>query len=202
MEEKIKIELLKRTKKETDCPICSLVTDYEFDLLAKIQFQIAYNENVRNSLALDGGFCDFHFRRFKKISSGKTKILLLKSLVEKADLSRFNFMPKCTVCYSIDKYEKELIKTELELLKRNDFKKLFSESLGLCFAHLRNLIDVSDSTQLNDWLTNINTLQFKRTLADIDEMLKIKSFYEVAPEKRRLINSLIQKLAGRETRGL
>jgi hypothetical protein len=202
MEESIQQKLLAEISENKGCPVCSLVNDYEFDLLAKLQYKITREKKVRSEIALHRGFCGFHFRRFKKISNWKTKIFLLKDLIEINDFNVLEFLPDCCICSSIGKYEEEILPFAINLLKKEEFKQQFAKTLGLCYPHLNMMKKMINSEELISWLTRANEKQIKRTLKDLNEMAVIKSYYEIDFEKRELVNSLIEKLAGRETKGL
>ncbi|MHB1687156.1 MAG: hypothetical protein ACYCVH_07265 [Ignavibacteriaceae bacterium] len=184
------------------CPLCNALMDYEFDLLAKLQYEIHNNESVRKKVAEEGGFCDFHFRQFKKIASGLTNILLLKSLVESDSYKKESFNIECRLCNQIDSFENALIIAQYELFKDDSFKHKFSDTIGLCFVHFNKIISISDDAEIDKWLKEIHIDQIKRTKEEFDFMLRFKSFYEIDREKRKLINIMIEKFAGRKTHAL
>ena len=107
------------------CPVCNAIIDYEFDLLSKLQYEIHNNESVRKEVAGEGGFCDFHFRQFKKVAGGFTNIVLLKALIESGSYEKDNFEIECRLCKQVDSFENSLITAQYELLKDESFKKKF-----------------------------------------------------------------------------
>ncbi len=184
------------------CPVCSAIIDYEFDLLSKLQYEIHNNESIRKEVAEEGGFCDFHFRQFKKIASGLTNIALLKSLIESSSYKKDNFKIECRLCKQIDSYENSLISAQIELLKEESFKKKFYNTTGLCFEHFRQVISMCDNENIKNWLKEIHVVQIEKMQSDFEYMLQFKSFYEIDREKRKLINIMIEKFAGRKTHAL
>ncbi len=184
------------------CPVCNAIIDYEFDLLSKLQYQIHNDEIVRNEVAKEGGFCDFHFRQFKKIAGGFTNIALLKSLIESSSYKDDNFKIECRLCTQVDKFESSLIEAELELLKDDSFKEKFFSTSGLCFEHFNMVSSLCDNEDMKKWLKKIHIEQIERMLEDFDYMLTFKSYYEIDREKRALINTMIEKFAGRKTHAL
>ncbi len=184
------------------CPVCNAIIDYEFDLLSKLQYEIHNNESVRKEVAEEGGFCDFHFRQFKKVAGGFTNIALLKSLIESNSYADNNFRINCRLCKQVDSFENSLITVQYELLKDESFKKKFCDTIGLCFEHFNQVILICDNEDIKNWLKEIHVEQIKRMREDFDFMLTFKSFYEIDREKRALINTMIEKFAGRKTHAL
>ncbi len=184
------------------CPVCNAVIDYEFDLLSKLQYEIHNKESVRKAVAEEGGFCDFHFRQFKKVAGGFTNIALLKSLIESGIYEEDNFKVECRLCKQVDKFENLLVKAQYELLTEDSFREKFYSTAGLCFEHFNQVILISNDEDIKSWLKRIHVEQIKRMKEDFEYMLTFKSFYEIDREKRALINTMIEKFAGRKTHAL
>lgn len=197
------IQLSFREPEKIDgCIICSLVMDYEFNLISKLQFNISTDKIIREEVAAEGGFCDFHFRQFKKIANGKTNILLLKSIIESGSFRNKNFLANCRICSDINQYEQKVVEIFPFLFNNQNFRKSFENSIGICFDHLKMVTNIIENKNISDWLFNTHMNQIGRLQKDFDDMNKIKSFYEIDRNKRKLINILIEKLAGRKTRSL
>jgi hypothetical protein len=200
MDEKIKNKILEKMSKKRGCPLCSLISDHELSVLSKLQYLINHEEKIRIEIAVEGGYCDFHFRQFKKIANGKTNIILLKTILEYGVFNA-DYKIQCRICKLVDDFEKNLIKTGYELLKNEKFRNKFTAMPGLCFPHLKEVTKLC-TKDLSEKVWEINAVQFKQILHDFTEMQQIKSFYEIDRWKRDLINIFIEKLAGRRTRGL
>jgi hypothetical protein len=194
-------EISERLVKEISCPLCSMVMDYEFNLLARTQYQVTNDDSVRNEISLEGGFCDFHFRQFKKIASGKTNIILLKSIIENGLYKKNQFEIDCRICKTVNEYENELIKNFLNFLSEQENRNQFEKTNGICSVHLKELCKLTDD-ETSNWLLSTYVLQIDRMQEDFENMNNFKSYYEIDREKRKLINVLIEKLAGRRTQGL
>jgi len=199
--EKIETEL-SETDTNKGCPLCSIIMDYEYDLLCEIQYEITNEKSSRDQIAGEGGFCDFHFRQFKKIASGKTNVLFLKTIVDTGTYKKENFTINCRLCKSVDKYEEQLLKIFAEYLSTENSRLKFESSNGICFVHLRMLDKYIEDKKISEWLRQTHIHQIERMQPDFDFMNNINSFYEMDSEQRRLINILIEKLAGRKTRSL
>lgn len=184
------------------CPICAMMMDYEFDFISKIQYAVSNYKKTREEIASEGGFCDFHFRQFKKIANGKTNILLLKSIIEMGSYKNKNFSVKCRICKNVDEYEKEIVSSFSSYLNEPGFRTKFENSTGICFNHLGMIKTLIEDKTILEWLSDTHINQIERLYQDFDDMSKIKSFYEIDRSKRKLINVLIEKLAGRKTRSL
>lgn len=188
--------------KVVGCPICSMIMDYEFNFISKIQYAVSNEKKTREEIAAEGGFCDFHFRQFKKIANGKTNILLLKSIIEVGAYKRKNFSVNCRICLDIDVYESEIIKSLSYFITDQNFRLNFESSIGICFNHLQMVTIRLEDKKIIEWLIDTHIKQIELMHKDFDDMSKIKSFYEIDRDKRKLINILIEKLAGRKTRSL
>ncbi len=184
------------------CPVCSILMDFEFKFISKIQYSITKDKTYREEIAAEGGFCDFHFRQFKKIANGKTNISLLKTIIESGSYKNKNFVIDCRICKEVDNYEEEAIQSFLVFLNDNDAKSKFEKSNGICFDHLRMLTKLIPDLETLEWFYNTHFNQISSLQSDFDAMNKIKSYYEIDRDKRKLINILIEKLAGRKTRSL
>jgi hypothetical protein len=204
----VKKEIINRIVKENGCPLCSMVMDFEFDFLAKLQHKVANEENIRREISSEGGFCDFHFRQFKKIASGKTNILLLNTIIEEKIYSKDfsdkkdNYRIECRICNSVNEYEKECVKNFTDILQQEENRNKYKATNGICSVHLKQADKIIADENIKLWLNNTYKTQIERMQGDFEEMSSHKSFYEIDREKRKLINVLIEKLAGRKTRGL
>jgi hypothetical protein len=183
------------------CVDCHMVLDYEFDVLAKLQFDIYTDETMRKEVADEGGFCAYHFRQFKKIANGLTNILLLKTMLECDKYKKENYNIECRVCRRVNNYEDLLMTAQYELLKETTFRSKFNDSTGLCFEHFSRIISLCNN-ECATALRKIHIEQIERLQPVFAEMSALRSFYDIDREKRALINIMIEKFAGRKTHAL
>lgn len=191
-----------KLKSENGCPICSIVLDYEFNLIAKLQYEITYNEKLRKEVANEGGLCDFHFRQFRKIANGKTNILFLKTIIEEGAYKKENFSIECRLCKGVTKYEKTIIEKFINIIKIEENKEEFVHSRGICFEHIKLVYNLIDDEKTKLWLQKVNIEQIENLKTEYDYMSNVNSYYEIDRKMRSLISSLIQKLTGRKSSGL
>ncbi len=184
------------------CPVCSILMDFEFNYISKIQYSISKDKIIRDEIASEGGFCDFHFRQFKKIANGKTNISLLKSIIESDSYRKKDFVINCRICKEVDNYENESIRALLAFIDDKNAKLKFEKSHGICFEHFNMLSSLIFNSEILNWLHKTHINQIESLHSDFESMSKINSFYEIDRNKRKLINILIEKLAGRKTRSL
>ena len=197
-----KEELSERISTENGCPLCSMMMDYEFNQIAHIQYEVSNNKIIREMIASEGGFCDFHFRQFRKIANGKTNISLLKSIIEAGAYKEENFQIECRLCKSVNEYEYNLLRVFAEFLSEKEKRTQHEKTNGICFSHLKRLNDFIEDENTKCWLHKVHIEQIERMQTDFDFMNALKSFYEIDREKRKLINILIEKLAGKKIGGL
>jgi len=194
-----KKEIIKKIKNKINCPLCSIITDYEFNLLAKIQYDITYDENFRKQIASEGGFCDFHFKQFKKIANAKTNMFLLLSIIESEVYMNIDFENHCRLCKSIDLLEKKLVKYTVDLFHDFEFQNIFENSYGLCNVHIKTVLKEIKEDELRDWIIKIHREQIESLKSDLHSMSSVKSYFEISADKRKLICFLIEKFAGRKS---
>ncbi len=197
-----KEKLFWKMENESGCPVCSLLMDYEFNLLANIQYDITNDDSLRKQIAMGGGFCDFHFRQFKKIANGKTNIVFLKTIIEVGPYKKENFKINCKICEKVHEYEIAAVQIFTNLLSTVETAAKFEQSNGICFDHLKMANNFIKDVALRTWLGRTHIYQIERMKEDFVYMNGISSFYEIDREKRGLINALIQKLTGRKSGGL
>ena len=127
--------LLETSLQYLRCPICSALEDLEFSQLCKLQYDVTHDPVVRNKLAFDGGFCAFHFRRFRKLSNSQTNALMLQALVEKWLLDKgLESGAQCLVCRENGEHEEQLLTSFTILLSDTTFIERFRFASGLCFG--------------------------------------------------------------------
>ena len=195
-------KIFEKIENEQGCPLCSMVMDYEFNMLATIQYEVTQNDSVRKQIAMEGGFCDFHFRQFKKIANYKTNILLLKALVEFGMHKDVNANINCRFCNAVDQFEDELIRYASELFTDKNFLDRFNMSNGLCVIHLRKILGNINDEELKRIILQIHRDQIDSFKPTLEMMNSATSYLNVDISKRGLINVIIQKLVGRKTAGL
>lgn len=193
--------LINSMNSEAGCPLCSVVLDYEFEFLAKLQYKVSNDSSFRKEIANKGGFCDYHFRQFKKIANKKTNILLLKSIIEEKFYHKEKFIIDCCICKAVNNYERKCIETFIKIFQDDINKKKYEETNGICFIHLMQIKNITGDINFIHWLEK-NYIQHIEKLGPVFEEMSNRSFYEIEREKRMLINVLIEKLTGRKSRSL
>lgn len=197
----LKEKLFWKMENESGCPVCSLLMSYEFDLLASMQYDITNNDSLRKQIAMEGGFCDFHFRQFKKIANYKTNILLLKAIVDAGMHKNVNVNIDCRLCNAVNQFENELVHHSSELFSDIDFQDRFKKSNGLCIIHLKEiLVNINEEGQKN-MILKIHHEQIDRFKPLLEMMSSARSYFDIDINNRELVNVLIQKFAGRKTAG-
>jgi hypothetical protein len=200
--------LLSKMKRESRCPICVLVQEEEFSLLSRLQYDVSQNERVRTLIARNGGFCDFHFRQFRKIANNRTNALLLLSFIETyrkgAQRSRRIGFPKhvhCRLCKTLEGYEKKLEVIIARVLNVESDRKLYSKSSGLCFLHEQAVERLLHSSAVRQWLKETKLQQMLRKIPML-EHLATKSYYDTSAVERGTIACAVETFVGRKAIGL
>ncbi|MEW6005292.1 MAG: DUF6062 family protein [Stygiobacter sp.] len=194
----LKERIFKKLTNQSGCPLCSLIIDFEFSLLAKIQYNITQNDSFRKQIAMEGGFCDFHFKQFKKIANFKTNALLLKSLLEFGIHKDVFAEINCQLCKEINQFENELINYTAELFNDIDFYNRYKKSNGFCVIHLKGMLSNIKDEEIKRKILQIHREQIDNFKPILEMMNSVKSYFDIDISKRGLINVIIQKLVGRK----
>ena len=200
--------LLSKIRKESRCPVCVLVQEKEFSLLSRLQYDVSQIERVRKSIAGENGFCDFHFRQFRKIANNRTNAVLLLSFIEiyrkDEQRSRRNGFPKhvhCRLCKALEAYDKKCEIIMAKILNNESYHKLYGKSSGLCLLHERTVERSLRSSEAKQWLKETQLQQLLRTIPMLEHVAS-KSYYDTSAEERGTIPSIVEKFVGRKSIGL
>jgi hypothetical protein len=193
--------ILKKIKEEARCAICGLLEDEEFDLLSKLQYRVTNEESVRAEIARENGFCDFHFRKFRKISRAQTNALLLLKLVDHYLQTQRASTIKCRLCVALDKIEQQLSTAMVSLLKNENSRKAFEESFGMCLSHTEIAKKHLRSNKTKQWLMSVQRRHVQQDIPAL-ETLSHASYYDTKGEERAAIPRMIERFVGRRALGL
>jgi len=178
------------------CPLCSLVDDAEFEMLSMLQYDVTRQPDTREAVANEGGFCEYHFRQFRKIANAKTNALLLKVMVERFAQPETQFVVNCRFCNHLDEYEGQLVKTISHMLAESSFQVFYAEHRGMCKRHLRSAEAMVSDEATRGWLEEVHRSQMLREIPFL-EQLATKSYYDTSRLERGSVSRSIEKFVGR-----
>ena len=200
--------ILSKMRKESRCPVCVLVQEKEFSLLSHLQYSVSQHKRVRKSIAAENGFCDFHFRQFRKIANNRTNAALLLSFIEEyrkgVQRSSRNGFPKhvhCRLCDALEGYDKKLEIIMGKLLQNESRRKLYAKSSGLCLHHELAVERSLHSMEAKQWLKETQLQQLLSRIPMLEHVVT-KSYYDTSAEERGTIPSIVEKFVGRKAIGL
>jgi hypothetical protein len=194
-------EIRKRLTEDARCPLCAALQDREFDILAHLQYVVTLDPAIRHAVAAEGGFCDFHFRQFRKLANAQTNALLLITLVHEY-CRRGSALPlRCRLCAELASYENNLLEEMARLLGDNSVRDLYEQSSGLCVSHMHSFGQRSQNPDIKSLVNNIQILQMQRDLPALTAMSE-RSFFETNQSQRSSIARVVEKLVGRKALGL
>jgi hypothetical protein len=193
--------ILQKLAQVNHCPLCSLLDNEEFQTLSRLQYEITHDTVIRDGIAAEGGFCEFHFRQFRKIASSKTNALLLLSLVRHYLASGCVQDVHCRLCDHLDGCRQKLVEDFVQLLSRQSFVQQYEQSPGLCKGHLAMVIESLSSPDGRKLLLDLHRNQTERELRLLDEMAS-RSYYETSREARGSILRTVEKFVGRRALSL
>jgi len=196
-----KEDIRKRMTEDGGCPLCELVRDREFETLAHLQYVVTGDEGIRGAIASEGGFCDFHFRQFRKIANSETNALLLIALVDEYCRRHGTLTVKCRVCAELESCESELLEEMCNLLIEESFRGPYIQSSGLCIQHLHSVQDCPITPDMKLWLNETQIQQLRRNIPALTAM-STRSYFDTTYSQRRAISRVAEKFAGRKALGL
>jgi len=183
------------------CPICALLDDYEFEMLSHLQYDITIDAQSRKTVASEMGFCEFHFRQFRKIANSKTNALLLLDLIEQYSQTEKRLEIRCRFCNALRIQEESLLDTISTMLSQGSFRQIYSKSSGVCLPHMDVILQRVCSNDLKTWLANIQGEQMRREITALTEMARL-SYYDLSKHTRGSVPRMVQKLVGRRALSL
>jgi hypothetical protein len=187
--------LLEKIKEEARCPICGVIEDLEYDQLAHLQHDITEDPSTRAQVADAGGFCDFHFRQFRKLANNWTCALLLDDMITRYLDGRFQSRAQCPVCKRTQPHETELEKAFISLLTKNEFHSEYASSNGLCLPHLEAVVEKVGSQHVQELLQTTQRRQLSR-VADSLKNVVAKAYLDTTREERGAIPRAVEKFVG------
>jgi hypothetical protein len=190
-------EMLEKAMKLLRCPICSVLEDLEFRHLSKLQYTVTHDNSIRVQLALLGGFCAFHFRKFGKIANAQTNALLLHAIFEDwKNQKRNTYGNNCMICQQNSENEEALLEAFALYFRNENFFTLFRSSAGLCFNHHFLISERLNNTNEIEKLIQLREEHIERLMNGVDTMIHT-SYFQTRADERRAIPCMVEKLVGR-----
>jgi len=188
--------LKNKLEKFLRCPVCALLDDFEFDVLCTLQFDVIHDNTLRNTIASEGGFCDFHFRQFRKVANSKTNALLLLAIINHYMQSNMEYSLHCRLCKASAEYEHTLLASFLSLIEDSAFREVYANQCGLCIGHLGSLLAIDTTVTMKAWLNEVLRATVRKDIPALQEMATL-SYFETAPSSRGSIVRSTERFAGR-----
>jgi len=194
-------EVLRRLREEQRCPLCAMVREREFDILSHLQYQVTHDEALRNTIAEEGGFCDFHFRQFRKLANAETNSLLLITMVQAYSSQGNSVQATCRLCSELALYESSILEATVGLMAEESARAAYADSSGLCLIHMHAVEQRLDDPHVRLWLRAMQSQQMKRNLPSLVAM-STRSFFDTTQSQRSSILCIVEKFVGRKALGL
>jgi len=191
-------KIIRKMEESGRCPVCHLIDNEEFDMLSRVQYEVTHSPEVREAIVNEGGFCEFHFRQFRKIANARSNGLLMAAMVNRYAQAECQLNTKCRFCAHLDKFEENLLATFLFLLKDQKFCEKYAKHTGLCFGHLNDVSHQVKLPGIRVWLRAIQLEQLKKELPFLEQMAT-QSYYETSNVARGSLVRTVEKFVGRRT---
>jgi hypothetical protein len=192
--------ILRAVREEWRCPVCALLEQEEFDLLADLQYSVTSDEQMRQAIAHEGGFCDYHFRQFSKIANIASSAMLLLALVDVHSSATTPVQVKCRICERLSSLEDTFVRGVVDLFASDAFREMYERACGLCLAHRSAVELLQNATALTSWLNDVQRKQIQSFLPVL-QVLSSRSYFETSNTERRSIAQLVEKFVGRRAVG-
>jgi hypothetical protein len=190
--------IIKKMEESGRCPVCHMMDNEEFDMLSHIQYDVTHNPEVREAIVDEGGFCEFHFRQFRKIANARSNSLLMTAMVERYSQPENEFTINCRFCFHLDEMERNLLVAVRSLLKDKAFREKYAAHTGLCLGHLDAVIRQIDQIEMKKWLARIQREQMKQEIPYLEQMAT-QSYYDTSNVARGSLVRTVEKFVGRRT---
>jgi hypothetical protein len=208
------------------CPICAILRRDEFDSLCQWVGQSGEsdkNSERRKLLLSAGGFCNYHFWQFERMSTHYGSAGIAAQLIEKllqllrmhkqkyfADAIKYkgchskiqlnNNNAECPLCCELCEKERAYLKEILAILRQNEYRSRYEKSCGLCMPHLMKVIDYIDDISLLKFLfeTEIDQLEKVKTdaVSFVSKRYPPLRWRQTEDEKKSWFRA-IEKITGR-----
>ncbi|MCF6149694.1 MAG: hypothetical protein E3K37_13655 [Candidatus Kuenenia sp.] len=198
------------------CPVCAMLYQDEFDSLCRWAGKSgeAYRDSEqRIHLVNSGGFCNYHFWQFQKISShygsanvcvdllGKL-LVMLNSGKYKRNLNILSAenTRKCPLCYELKQKEADYLKELVVVLEDDGVKTKYVSGCGVCMPHFIKLMDYSNDKSLLEFLFDTQITQIARIKSDAESFIRKmnpSSRWEQTKAEKKSWLLAIEKIVGR-----
>ncbi len=194
-------DIRKAMSERARCPVCALLDDREFDIIARLQHDITRNPEIRQAVAEEGGFCVPHFRQFGKIANAQTRALLFDTMIKGYSVRSAAPLPRCRICAGLAPYEEDLLGEMVRLLGCESFRQEYARRSGLCLPHMQEIQPRLGSSELREWLADVQIEQMRRDLPAINA-ISTRSYYDTTRPQRESVARQTEKFAGRNALGV
>lgn len=193
--------IVDKIKSEGHCPICTILREHEFDTLCQLQYEVTRDEQVRRAISIEGGFCEFHFRQFRRVANSMTNALLLLELVQQYAETGGGLPVACRLCRDLNLLEDGLVRTLARLLGTDEFREVYAAGRGVCIKHMHHVQSLDIPPALKNWIAGKQLEQMKGFVEGLKE-LATTPYYDTRSEVRSYTALTIEKFVGRKALGL
>lgn len=178
------------------CPICNMLHEFEFDLLAGLQKEVGdLNTQRVEEMITTTGFCNYHFYELFKMSElqhlSKFLIRYIDDFIENKLVLPELWERDCHLCGVIDKKTRELIRQFLQLYQSEAlFRENFLEKGVLCLPHLKQIITEDIPKSHKDKLILRQRKALSETNLNLQSFIKKRYHNSEQEEKRAPIHTI------------
>ena len=188
--------ILKQMEQSLYCPVCSLLEEEEFSMMANLQYDVTHRPELRETVTEEGGFRDYHFRQFRKIASAKTNVLVLMAMIARYVQPGKQFVVHCRFCGHLDPYQGRLIEAISFMLMENSFRTSYTDYRGMCKRQLESVEAGLSDEPTRGWLKEVHRDQMLKEIPYV-ELVATKSYYDTCGFARGSVYRTTEKFLGR-----
>jgi len=189
------------------CPLCAILRRDEFESLCQwVGSSTAESAMQIKKLTDAGGFCNYHFWRFREIASPYGIANIGSQLIDKLLIAlrahkpgHFQFT-ECPLCLGLRKKESAYLRELLVILKNSKHKSLYEKTCGLCIPHYMKIKDYIDDSLLMNFMYETQVAQLEKVKVDaigfVNKRQPPMRWEQTEDEKKSWFRA-IEKLVGR-----
>ena len=186
------------------CPICAVIAEYEFQLLANLQKDIGEQDDVQKEIINHGLFCNYHYHALLTMSNRQNLAKFLIAFLHNFTEDQYYFLSwwenRCYICGKREQVVAALLPSFLSLYENDDvFKRTFLKHSWLCLPHLKMLLYQEASPEVKADLVRHQKQVLRRFNESLHGLIS-KRYFNTEPFERKSADQVVDMLVGK--RGL
>lgn len=177
--------ILKDSLENRNCPICTILRDYETSILESLLYERVNDPEVRRKFIDSMGLCKYHAWLIVELSEKSSLVdnlgpsLLYRDVLAKYMRDDFNSKKRaCPICREVATYEKMIIKWIAKCMDESEwFRSLYANSKSVfCDKHYRRLVSQMRNPSAIKEFKSIQREKLDNILSRLDAYIAKKDY--------------------------